>query len=140
MKTAKTMTAQEMANVSVKVRKAKAAERFRKVRELRDQGLSAPKILETLNADGANWKIRTIYEDFKKIKQVDARAPEKMARWLKQVNYMSKTYYTLSECIRHINSYGFTIDAKKVTNYAELEKEVEKSINADIHDNIGRVS
>lgn len=140
MNTAKAMTAQEMAFASRKVRRAKEAERLSKVRELRDQGLSAPKILAILKADGADWKLRTIYEDFKKIKQVDARSPEKMQEWLDYVNYMSKNNHALSECIRDLNSYGFTIDPKKVTTYAQLEKEVEKSINADIHDNIRRVS
>lgn len=53
----------------MKKRRAKAAKRLDRVREFRDQGLSAPKILAVLNAEGADWKIRTIYEDFAKLKR-----------------------------------------------------------------------
>lgn len=130
----------KVSRLGVAAKKKKAAERFSKVRELKKKGLSAKRILETLNADGADWKIRTIYEDFKKIKQVEARDAKKCKAWLDYVNRLSRNHYTLTLCITQLNSYGFTIDPKKVTTYAQLEKEVENSINADIHDNIRRVS
>ncbi|MXV77755.1 hypothetical protein F4X73_15165 [Candidatus Poribacteria bacterium] len=55
--------------LGVAAKKKKAVKRFIRVRDLRKKGLSAPKIPEILNAEGGNWKLRTIYEDFKKIKQ-----------------------------------------------------------------------
>ncbi|MDE2674719.1 MAG: hypothetical protein OXH65_06380 [Paracoccaceae bacterium] len=61
--------AQILHQAGLKKRRAKAAARLNRVRELREQGVSAPKILEILNAQGADWKIRTIYQDFAKLKK-----------------------------------------------------------------------
>lgn len=124
----------EFSKLGVAAKQKKAAERFRKVRELRKQGLSAPRILEILNADGADWKIRTIYEDFKKIKQVEAKATQKYERALEQVNKMKSDNRPIAQIIAVLNARGFEIDAKKVTHYDRLKQEIEKSINADIHD------
>ena len=64
------MDIKEFQRMGLKVRRKKAEKRLNRVRDLRKQkkGLSGPKILEILNADGSNWKLRTIYEDIKKLK------------------------------------------------------------------------
>lgn len=119
--------------LGVAAKQKKAAERFIRVRDLRKKGLSAPKILEILNADGSDWKLRTIYEDFKKIKQVEARAPKKITHWFDVVESMRIYGRPLSRNIEHLKVYGFDIDPKSVLDYPTLKKEIEKAINADIH-------
>ncbi|MDE0555831.1 MAG: hypothetical protein OXI24_16560 [Candidatus Poribacteria bacterium] len=48
-------------------RRAKADKRRQRVRALRDQGFSAPKILEILTSEGITVKLKTIYDDFTKL-------------------------------------------------------------------------
>lgn len=135
MKTAKGMTAQEMGFASRKVRRAKASERFIKVRALQKQGLSAPKILASLNADGADWKIRTIYEDFKKIKQVEARAQKKIEHWFQMLENSRANRRHISFFIEQLNAHGFNIDPRVVSDdYDKLKQEIVNSIHLDIHD------
>lgn len=140
----------EFSRLGVAAKKKKASERFSKVRELRKQGLSAPQILEILNTEGADWKLRTIYADFKKIKQVEAaeaRAPKKIAYWFEIVDSMRRHSFnpsgfnrTLSQNIEILNSQGFNIDPRVVSgDYDKLKQEVEKSIHLDIHDNIREI-
>ena len=127
--------AKEFSKLGVAAKQKKAAERFSKVRELRKKGLSAPRILEILNADGADWKIRTIYEDFKKIKKVEARTAEKIQRALDEVAKMRSYNRDMTQIIGVLNARGFEIDSEWVANdYDKLKREIQKAINVDIHD------
>lgn len=127
--------AKEFSNIGVKARQKKEKERFIQVRALRKQGLTAQRILDIVNSEGADWKLRTIYEDFKKIKQVEARAAEKIERALEQVDKMKSYDRDMAQIIGVLNARGFELDAELVSNdYDTLKREIQNAINADIHD------
>lgn len=134
--------AQVMAAVSVRVRKAKAAEKRTRVKVLRDQGYTAPQIGEILKAEGITVKVRTLYEDFKHIKRetethrARAQAAEKQKRVLSTVRIYQNQELNVPQVVEILNSQGFNIDPQVVFHdFATLKREIEIAIDTEIHNN-----
>lgn len=134
--------AQILNEISVRKRRAKAAERQKRVRELKNQGCTAHQIRDILASEGLNVAHSTIYQDFSKIKREaeERKAKEKAAEKLKRVLATVRVHRNhgldVIQIIDILNSQGFNIDHELVYhNFERLKREIEKSINAKTNAN-----